>query len=68
MHDTMFPLALKTLSNGGELVAGLHKHFLASFAGGVKLPIGADFGTNFSVIFSNILLSSSVHNHQHLKY
>lgn len=28
-NDTMFPLALKTLSNG-ELVAGTHKNFLAS--------------------------------------
>ncbi len=63
----MFPLALKTFKWGGELVAGMHKHFLASFAGGVKLPIGADFGT-WILIFSNIQLSSSVHNHQHLKY
>ncbi len=30
-HETMFPLALKTLSDG-ELVAGTHSYFLANLA------------------------------------
>ncbi len=30
-HETMFPLALQTLSDG-ELVAGTHRYFLANFA------------------------------------
>lgn len=37
----------KTCSDG-ELVAGIHKYFLACLAAGMKLPIGAVFGTNLN--------------------